>query len=368
MKELTSYERVQNTLHHRPVDQVPCFDAPWDETEARWKREGGMAPDADMQETLDADIRMGWNSINNTANLDFTPRVLEETAETILTLDGNGATLRKHKLHASTPEHVDFAVKDRAAWEASIKPHLLVVDRRRIPFEEYRRNKRIAAERRRFFLWLNLAPIEQIHPMCGHETMLLNMALDPDWIRDMVMTYVDFSIRHMETLFAEAGKPDGVFLPEDMGFKGKPFMSPTMYEEIIQPGHRRLFGWVHGQGLKVILHSCGFVEPLVPGLIAAGIDCLQPMEVKAGMDVRRLFDRFGDRLAFMGNMDARVLISNDRKQIDAEMDAKLPYLLERGAAYMLMSDHSIPPDADLATVQYFLRRGRELSRSLLARR
>ena len=76
---------------------------------------------------------------------------------------------------------------------------------------------------------------------------------------------------------------------EDMGFKGRPFMSPTMYQEIIQPGHNLTIGYAHSLGLPVIVHSCGMVESLVPGLIEAGMDCLQVIEVKAGMDLLKLY-------------------------------------------------------------------------------
>ena len=100
----------------------------------------------------------------------------------------------------------------------------------------------------------------------------------------MVDVYVSLTINHCEVLFAEEGKPDGMFFYEDMGFKNKPFMSPAMYEELIMPGHKRLFDFAHSLGCKVIVHSCGYVEPLLPGLINAGMDCLQAMEVKAGMD------------------------------------------------------------------------------------
>ena len=72
------------------------------------------------------------------------PRV-EETEETKLVRNGNGALLRWWKNKAGTPEHVDFEVKDRDGWEALIKPHLLDVDRRRIQFEAYRDAKKLAA-------------------------------------------------------------------------------------------------------------------------------------------------------------------------------------------------------------------------------
>ena len=98
---------------------------------------------------------------------------------------------------------------------------------------------------------------------------------------------------YAEVLFAEEGLPDSIWFFEDMGFKGKPFMSPAMYREIMFPGHKRLFDYAHSLGRRVLVHSCGFVEPLVPGLVEAGMDCLQAMEVKAGMDMPRLFERFG---------------------------------------------------------------------------
>ena len=74
-------------------------------------------------------------------------------------------------------------------------------------------------------------------------------------------------------------------------------MSPTMYKEIVQPGHKKLFDYAHSMGCKVIVHSCGYVEPLLPGMIEAGMDCLQAMEVKAGMDLPTLYSRFGDKIA-----------------------------------------------------------------------
>jgi uroporphyrinogen decarboxylase len=177
-----------------------------------------------------------------------------------------------------------------------------------------------------------------------------------------VMTYARFTIAHMDALFEEAGLPDGFFFYEDMGFKEKPFMSPALYEEIMLPGHKMLFDYAHARRRQVVVHSCGFVEPLVPGLIRAGMDCLQAMEVKAGMDVGRLADKFGDKIAFYGNIDVRTLISNDRAQIDAEMESKIPYLMKKGCGYILHSDHSEPPEVDYETIQYFLDRGRELGR------
>ena len=363
MQTMTGYERIRNTLEHRPVDQVGCNDTMWGATLERWKKEGQIGPDDDCSTLLQMDLSSG-GTLDSVADLDFGMQVLEETEETVLRIDGNGATMRRHKLHDSLPQQVDFVVRDRAAWDDRIKPHLLEVDRRRIPFEAYGKARRRAGERQQFFGWWGLAPFEQMHAVCGHEHLLAGFALDPDWGRDMVMTYARFTIMHLEAMFAEEGKPDGMLFGEDLGFKEKPFMSPAMYREIMQPGHKLLFDWSHAQGLKVAVHSCGFVEPLVPGLAEAGMDCLQAMEVKAGMDIRHFMPAYTNRLAFWGNIDARALIASDRDWIDSELESKVVPLLQAGGAYILQSDHTIPPQVDFETMQYFFERGRELSRKV----
>ncbi|MBL7076826.1 MAG: hypothetical protein ISS31_05080 [Kiritimatiellae bacterium] len=357
---MTHKERILAALNREPVDLLPCQDTLWGETRAKYIEEGKLGSDEDVIAHFDTSIRSGgW--LNSLADLEFEEQVIEETEETKLVLNGNGATLRWWKTHSGTPEHVDFEVKERAAWEAKIKPHLLEVDRRRIPVEGYREQKRLAAEQNRAFCWSGVAPFEQMHPVCGHEYMLMGMALDPAWVKDMVQTYADMTIMHQEALFEEEGAPDFVWFYEDMGFKDKPFMSPAMYEDIVQPGHAKLFDYAHSKGCKVVVHSCGFVEPLVPGLVEAGMDCLQAMEVKAGMDMPRIAEQFADRIAFCGNIDIRIIASNDRAKIDEELNRKIIPVLKAGTGYILHSDHSIPPDVEHDTLQYVFDHGRRIT-------
>lgn len=357
---MTHKERFLNALNMQPVDMLACGDGLWGDTTRKYIEEGKLKEDEDHCTHFDMSWRTGgW--LNCVADLDFEPKVIEETEETILKLDGNGAQLRYWKSKSGTPEHVDFNVKERPEWDAQIKPFLLNVDRRRIPFEGYRDTKKRAADEERAFCWAGVAPFEQMHPVCGHEYMLMGMALDPDWVKDMVNTFTDLTIMHLEVLFKEEGTPDAFWFYEDMGFKEKPFMSPAMYEEIVQPGHAKLFDYAHSKGCKVMVHSCGFVEPLVPGLVEAGMDCLQAMEVKAGMDMTRIAKEFGDRISFCGNIDIRVIATNDHDKINEELDRKIKPVLEMGSGFILHSDHSIPPEVEHDTLQYFFDHGRRIT-------
>ena len=357
MQEMTGIERIGNILGRKPVDRIGLFEHFWGDTQKAWTDEGYLKEGEDLADHFGFDLELCW-PFTVVADLDFEPEVIEETAETVLTRNGNGALLRTHKLHDSTPEHVDFLVKDRRGWEEHIKP-LLEPERRRINFEVYRRAKAHAHEHGRFFAWSGVNVFEIIKDVCGHEHMLVGMALDPDWVKDMANTYSQLTVELQEVLFAEEGLPDGIWYYEDMGFKGRPFMSPAMYKEIIQPAHVRTLGYAHSLGLPVIVHSCGMVEKLIPGLIEAGMDCLQVIEVKAGMDLLELYKEYGERLSFMGGIDVRVLYTNDRRQIDAELETKIPVVMGHNG-YTLHSDHSIPNTVHYETYRYFIERGLEL--------
>ncbi len=347
-------ERISRILQRKPVDRIGLHEHFWGDTWAAWRqRMNGQS----FEDHFGLDLQECW-AFNLTADLDFQTQVVAETEDTITFLDGNGAVLRRHKHHDATPEHVDYRVKEREAWERTIKP-LLTADPRRINFEAYRTAKKQAAEAGRFFVWSGVNVFECIHPMCGHENLLIGMALDPAWVADMVDTYANLTLELQRLLFEQEGYPDGVWYYEDMGYKEHPFMSFAMYKDLIQPGHKLTVRYAKEHDLPVIMHSCGFVEPLVPGMIEAGIDCLQAIEIKAGMDLLRLQDLYGNQIAFMGGIDVRALYSNDRDSIDRELEAKLP-AMKAGGNYILHSDHSIPKTVDYDTYRYFIKKGLSL--------
>ena len=357
MDELTGIERVTNILKRQPVDRIGFFEHFWSDTQRVWTEQGHLQPGENLADHFGFDMELSW-AFNMTADLDYEPEVLAETEETITKRNGNYATLKTHKLHDATPEHIDFLVKDRGPWEEFIKPKLLP-ERRRINFTAYRETKERARKAGRFFAWSGVNVFEILKDVAGHEYMLMGMALDPDWVLDMAMTYAQLTVELQEILFAEEGWPDGIWYYEDMGFKQHPFMSPKMYMSLIQPAHALSVGFAKANDKPVIMHSCGYIEPLLPGMIEAGIDCLQVIEVKAGMDLLKLYREFGEAISFMGGIDVRKLYTNDPAEIDAELEAKIPTVM-KNFGYVLHSDHSIPNTVNYETFQYYIEKGLSL--------
>ncbi|NLX96287.1 MAG: methyltransferase [Rhodopirellula sp.] len=88
----------------------------------------------------------------------------------------------------------------------------------------------------------------------------------------------------------------------DFGTQNGPFIGPAAYRKLYQPFHRRVNDWVHQHTeWKTFIHSCGSVVALLPDIVEAGFDILNPVQCSAaGMDAATLKDRFGGRLTFWG--------------------------------------------------------------------
>jgi uroporphyrinogen decarboxylase len=100
--------------------------------------------------------------------------------------------------------------------------------------------------------------------------------------------------------------------------------------------------------MHFIFHTDGDVRGVLDLYLAAGFDCLQPLEAKANMDLRQLAPRWGDRLAFFGNIDVMTMATNDLGKIEEEIRTKfIAGKATRGYAYH--SDHSVPPQVSWPT-------------------
>lgn len=363
---LTSKERITRILRRQPVDRIGLFEVYWRETADKWAAEGHFAAPEAVSDHFGLDLRRtggeitpaNYNVVNLIADVDAREEVVEETETVKLTRNGNGALLRWHKQGSGAPEHVGFAVHDRRSWEEHIRPHLLDerTYARRLDFGSYRALRTKCQTEELFMAGGVVGPFDQMSPMCGHENLLLGMGLDGEWVQEMALLYATVAVRLLETLWAQEGLPDALWVWDDLGFKQRPFMSPAMYRAQLFPAHKKLFDFAHSCGLPVILHCDGYVEALIPHLIDAGIDCLQPIEVKAGMNLLELKRRFGDRIALIGGMDARILESNDCAAVEAELLRKLPGVMA-GSGYILQADHSVSPLVEYATYEFFVARG-----------
>jgi uroporphyrinogen decarboxylase len=331
---VTSKERIDLALSFKEADRVAIHDSPWGTTVRRWHEEGlpeGVGPG----EYFDFEI------VGVGANLSFRypTETLEDTETYTIVQGADGQRVKNWKHQTSTPEYQDFAVKTRADWEEH-KPRL-EWSADRIDIEAVRTVEKGAREKGKWFYFSGAFGYDRIQAMIGSERLLMAMAEDPEWVQDIFDTCGKLICTALEEMTGVGIQFDGCFVYDDMGYRNASLFSPGMFRQFEFPNHKRFYDCATSYGLKSILHSCGCVKELIPQLIEAGLTCLQPLEVKAGMDLIELKKLYGDRLAFMGGIDVRKMANPNPTVIEEEIRTKVGFA-KQGGGYIYHSDHSVP--------------------------
>ena len=340
---MTSRERMLRALRHRESDRVPICDSPWVTTVERWHREG-----------LPADTTphafFGYERAGAGADLSFRMplETLEETDGWKTVKDAWGATTKVLKGSESVPEPIDFSIKQRRDWDA-LKPRYVWTDDR-VNWEPAVAGNLSLAETGQFIQFSAGFGFDRVQRFVGMPRLLMAMLDEPDWVREMMRATAELIVAAVEEMVHRGLHLDAAFIWNDLAYRNGPFFSPAAFREFELPNQKRLCDCFHAHGLPVILHSDGDIRPLIPMLIEAGFDCLQPLEVKAGMNVVELKHEYGDRLAFMGGIDTRTMADPDPAVIEREIRTKIPVAM-KGGGYIYHSDHSVPDNVSFAQYQ-----------------
>ena len=136
--------------------------------------------------------------------------------------------------------------------------------------------------------------------LMGFENLMMAFA-QPELIKGLVGMSVKLNIE----LAKEAARlgADFVFTGDDYASTEALFMSPAMFEEYLYPGLKEVIAGFHECGMPVIKHTDGNITAILDMLIDSGIDCLDPIDPVAGMDIAMIKAKYGKKVAIKGNVD-----------------------------------------------------------------
>ncbi|MGC9521107.1 MAG: uroporphyrinogen decarboxylase family protein [Anaerolineae bacterium] len=349
---MTSHERIARMYAHQEADRIPVIDSPWNATIERWHREG-MPEDVSFVDFFNLD-RIAHIAVDNSPR--YPTEIIEETDEYVINTTPWGATLKNWKHIASTPEFLDFRIDGPERWQKARARMTPTADR--IPWDHLKAHYPTWHKEGYWIeagLWFGF---DVTHSWTvGTERLLIALLDNPDWCVDMFNHFLDVNIALLDAVWDAGYTFDAVTWPDDMGYKQNQFFSVRTYRELLKPVHKRAVDWAHAKGVKVRLHSCGDVRPFIPEFLDIGIDGLNPLEVKAGMDPIAIKREVGNRLLLHGGINA--VLWDDKEAIEAEMRRIVPIVKEKGG-YIFSSDHSVPSSVSLENFRYIVNLAKEL--------
>ena len=354
MKSLTSCERISRVFNHKEADRIPIYDDPWNSTISRWEKEG-MPKGMDYVDFFDLD-KIRTFGVDNSPQ--YTTKTIEETDVYHIYTTEWGATLKQWKHAASTPEFIDFTIKDPDTWKLAKEQMNYNADR--INWKELEESYPKWTKEGAFIQFAGWFGFDITHSwVVGTERVLMALCENPEWLMDIFDTELTIQLKLFDMILDKGYKFHGIKWWDDMGFKKNQFFSINMYREILKPFHKRAIEWAHSRGIKAYLHSCGDINPFIPDLIEMGLDILNPIEVKAGMDPYYLKKTYGDKLSFHGGLNA--LLYTNPQELHNEIEKLIPAMKENGG-FMFGSDHSVPDSVSLEEFGKIVARAKELGK------
>ncbi len=359
--------RMRDALAHRPSDRVPVGEFFWTGFLRRYREK--LGDEFDPYRHFDLDY------IVITPNMDPQIRpfeIVEQSGRDIVVKTGFGATIRRRG-DLPMPHYESFSVA---------RPEQMA----QVEFDD-------PADRRRFFvggddqincvgdaLLRDLPPWHERIEQYADDFALFGSVCEPYeylwriigtenalyWMADHAEQFAAFVDRLGEFLldFAKAqieaggGRLSGMYIWGDVAYVKGMLFGAQRWRELLKPHVKALIELCREHGLMTIYHGCGCARDIFDDMVELGLDAYNPLEAKAGLDVVELKKTYAGKLAFVGNIDVRVLESGDSEAIRREVAYKLQ--AARGGGFVFQSDHSITSNVAPESYELAIRTLREL--------
>ncbi len=184
--------------------------------------------------------------------------------------------------------------------------------------------------------------------MRGMANLLLDLALCPRFVEELLERLTDYLIATMRILF-ERFEFDGIGLSDDYGMQRSMLMSPADWRRFVRPHLARLFSFAHQHDRAVLLHSDGNIYPILPDLVEVGVDILHPLQPEA-MDIYRIKREFGSELCFLGGLRTQDLLPRGTPEEIRREVRRLQCEMGRGGGFILAPANVIQADVPLENV------------------
>ena len=178
----------------------------------------------------------------------------------------------------------------------------------------------------------------------GMDTLMMDMMVSPDIANLVLDKFTDFYYEYYRRMFEEAGDLIDVFaLADDLGMQNTLLISPELFEEFVAPRLKKMAELAHSYNLKLLLHTCGNIEILIPRLIELGVDILDPIQPES-MDPIAIKDKYGRNICLRGGISVQNIVSRGTTEEVRNETSRILEALKPGGGYILSPGHPVLQD------------------------
>lgn len=179
--------------------------------------------------------------------------------------------------------------------------------------------------------------------------------MQQDLIHEMFEKQIDTAILNYQKLWEQVGENvDVIYLcGADFGTQNSQFCSVETFKSLWVPHYKRMTDWIHQHTTwKVFKHSCGSIVPLLPSMIEAGFDIINPVQINAkGMDPTFLKKEFGKDLTFWGGgVDTQIVLPSASPKEVYEHVLKQCEIMGQNGGFVFSSIHNIQANVPIENV------------------
>lgn len=175
--------------------------------------------------------------------------------------------------------------------------------------------------------------------LMGMQDLLMAIVTEPELVKALVEMSVTINLELAKEVVSRGAKI--VYTGDDYAYNKGPLMSPKHFREFFYPGLCRVMQGYKELGLYVIKHTDGNLWPILDMIIDSGIDCLDPIDPQAGMDLGEVKAKYGQRVALKGNVDCARLMTFGTPQEVIESTKDTLRKGMPGGGFILSSSNSI---------------------------
>ena len=362
-KCISKLMRMNQSLNHWEGDRVPVSDFFWLTFIDRWREELDLPKDSNPYSYYDLD----W--ICTSPNMD--PHIksfemIKDTEDEQIVRTGFEAVVR-HKKGAQMPYFESFetdtiekmmAFQFDDPWDErryfkegddQINGVSEVITRNIPPWAD-----RVKSLYRDFPVYGSVCEtMEEGWRIIGTENLLLWSALYPEELGIFLNRVSAFNLEIMKAQYeASDGMLDGFVIWGDVAYGNGMLFSPVYWRQYFKPALKSMIDFAHSKNLPVIYHGCGNSTAIWKDLIEIRLDCYNPLEAKAGMDVLDKRRTFGHEMAFCGNINVMKWADAPLEELKNEVLSKMN--AAKGGGYIVQSDHSVPSNVSAERYEFVL--------------